>query len=279
MTKKTKRYVLIAFSWSWLGWIIAYLMSNLQGTSLVMDSTLFSLWSETWASNQRIPQLLFALAVYGPLIGYLVTRKADNVSSSVKLSVGSTSENEDSNKLWYLTLLVPIVSSLPVIIISLLASHNIANTTFTTLLISVGLYFISNFVTSGTEEFGWRGVVYTEMRSQGLSFWDIAWRGGLIWAFWHYPIMIIMYLPLGAAVLLPSLIGFTASIVAMNYITNFIYEKTHNIWFAVLLHALNNTMSFLVILLFPKTPFTILTSLMSWVFVAWIDKRYKKHIY
>ncbi len=87
-----------------------------------------------------------------------------------------------------------------------------------------------------------------------------------------------MYLPFGLMVLLPSLVGFTASIIAMNYITNFIYERSSNIWAVVILHALNNTMSFTLVLLFPKTPFTILSSLLAWVIVWWIEKKYPKII-
>ena len=37
---------------------------------------------------------------------------------------------------------------------------------------------------------------------------------------------------------------------------------------------LNNTMSFLLVLLFPGTPFTLLTSLMAWAFVWWIEKKH-----
>ena len=41
-----------------------------------------------------------------------------------------------------------------------------------------------------------------------MSFWDIAWKGGFIWALWHFPLLFILYLPAGVAVLIPSLIGF-----------------------------------------------------------------------
>ena len=141
-------------------------------------------------------------------------------------------------------------------------------------MITILSYFASNLVTSGTEEFGWRGFLYPEMKANDMSFWDIAWKGGFVWALWHFPLLFILYMPFGYAVLIPSLAGFTASIVAMNYITNFLYEVMHNIWAEVLLHALNNTMSFVLILLFPGTPFTILSSLMAWAIVWWIEKKH-----
>jgi membrane protease YdiL (CAAX protease family) len=167
-----------------------------------------------------------------------------------------------------------VISVIPAIVLSLATSHFDPNAQLMVIVTSILLYFISNLITSGTEEFGWRGVLYPELKSTGMSFWDIAWKGGIIWAVWHYPLMFIMYMPFGYAVFLPTLAGFTASIVAMNYITNFLYEKTQNIWAAVVLHALNNTMSFVLVIMFPETPFLIITSLMAWVIVGWLEKKY-----
>lgn len=76
----------------------------------------------------------------------------------------------------------------------------------------------------------------------------------------------------GLAVLVPSLIGFTASIVAMNYITNFIFERSGSILLVMVLHALNNTVSFTLISLYPETPFTIVSSLMAWAVVGYLEK-------
>lgn len=180
--------------------------------------------------------------------------------------------------LWQYVILIPFLSVLPATLLSIaFSSCNPQGLALTAIISSVLLYFVSNLITSGTEEFGWRGILYPDMKARGMSFWDIAWKGGIIWAVWHFPLMFILYLPMGPAVLIPSLIGFTASIVAMNYITNFLYEKTNNIWLAILLHALNNTMNFVVMLLFPATPFSILTNVMPWLIVWWLDKRKEKN--
>ncbi len=175
--------------------------------------------------------------------------------------------------------MIPLVSILPGFLLSVITSlDSITDLKFIIILTTIMTYFVSNLLTSGTEEFGWRGVLYPEMKATGMSFWDISFKGGIIWALWHYPLLVIMYLPFGLMVLLPSLVGFTASIIAMNYITNFIYERSSNIWAVVILHALNNTMSFTLVLLFPKTPFTILSSLLAWIIVWWIEKKYPKII-
>lgn len=266
MKRTTKIYLLIAFSWTWFFWITAYLISRIQGSSLSTDYTLFSLWTDDWGSERFLAQILFALAVYGPFIGFLATGGFKRLQSNA----------DGSKQFWHYIVFIPITLVIPAIVLSLVTSYYDQSILLTAVVTSVFLYFISNLITSGTEEFGWRGILYPAMKAQGMSFWEIAWKGGLIWAVWHYPVVLMMYMPLGLAVLIPSLVGFTASIIAMNYITNFIYEKTHNIWFAVILHALNNTTSFLLVLLFPGTPFTILSSLMAWVIVGWIEKKYPK---
>jgi len=270
MDKKTKLYLLIAFTWTWIGWIGAYLISNAQGMALSMDGTVFSLWTDAFGNARFWPQLMFTLAVYGPFIGFLA------VSDSRKKII---SGGRNPKPFVYYIFLIPLISILPAVVISSLTSYfDLKDMTFLSAAAAVLVYFISNVLTSGTEEFGWRGVLYPAMKARGMSFWSIAWKGGLIWALWHFPLLFMMYLPLGPAVLIPSLIGFVASIVAMNFITNFIYEKTNNIWFAVILHALNNTASFVVVLLFPGTPFTILSSIMAWAVVWWIEKKYPKVI-
>ncbi|HSR04365.1 MAG TPA: CPBP family intramembrane glutamic endopeptidase, partial [Proteiniclasticum sp.] len=260
MSKKTKVYLIIAFLWTWIGWIGAYWISNLNGDILETGSTVFSLWSDFYGSDRFLPQLIFTVAVYGPFIGFLVTSGFKKLGRSKK----------SKEQFWFYVILIPLISVVPAIILSLATSlYDTKGLSIGAVMITILSYFASNLVTSGTEEFGWRGFLYPEMKANGMSFWDIAWKGGFVWALWHFPILFILYMPLGYAVLIPSLAGFTASIVAMNYITNFLYEVMHNIWAVVLLHALNNTMSFALVLLFPGTPFTILSSLMAWGIVGW----------
>lgn len=107
---------------------------------------------------------------------------------------------------------------------------------------------------------------------KGTRFLARCMEGGFIWALWHYPLLFILYVDAGLAVLVPSLIGFTASIVAMNYITNFIFERSGSILLVMVLHALNNTVSFTLISLYPETPFTIVSSLMAWAVVGYLEK-------
>lgn len=266
LDQRTKLYLALAFGITWFGWIGAYGLSVLTDNTLKMDGTIFDIFSKFEPTFKFVIQLLFALAVYGPLVGFIAVK-----GHKVLLH-----RDSETRSYWHYVFLVPLVSVLPVLLLSFIfGQFTDSGKNFTTLLLSIFIYFISNLITSGTEEFGWRGYLYPILKAKNTTFWDTSWKGGIIWALWHYPLLIIMYLPQGFAILLPSLIGFTASIVAMSYISNFIYEKSKSIWTVVVLHALNNTGSFVITLLFPGSYFSFITSVMSWVIVAYIEKMHK----
>lgn len=252
-------YLAIAFGWTWGCWIGAWLIAQAQAQPLQTGNTLFQTLALMGQASFGV-HALFAAGVFGPLLGYLVMRRS-------RPFLGRTSG-------WPLlaAVLIPLVSVLPALVLSALFVPPADGISWGGALVAIGLYAASNLVTSGTEEFGWRGYLYPALRSRGHTFWSNAWRGGLIWAAWHLPLMILLYAPLGWA-MIPTLAGFAASIVAMNYVTNAVYEHSNSILLAMVLHALNNTATFALMLLFPTTPFTIVTALMAWVFVGILERK------
>jgi membrane protease YdiL (CAAX protease family) len=265
MNKKAVRYLAISYVWTWAFWLFAFFLSKSAGHALNTGTTLFDLFSKFSDSNAFLAQLIFALAVFGPLVGYLIVapKKKGSFAGKIKAEFA------------LLALIIPIASAIPSVLLALFSGLGEPNKTGFAALSAIALYFVSNLLTSGTEEFGWRGFLYPNMKEKDSSFWHITLKSGLIWALWHYPLMIMMYWEQGPAVLLPSLAGFTAGIVAMTYIANFIYEKTSSIGLSMFLHALNNTMSFAVALLFPKSPFAFLSSIVAWAVVGLLDKKYQ----
>lgn len=263
MNKDSKCYLIISFGWTWSLWIISYLISSNIGHKLITDIDIFNMLSTFINSKGLLPQIIFALGVFGPMIGYFFSKKREPIRGTPK------------TEFILLSIIFPIVMILPTIILSSFWRQFNSQSISLNYLLSIFIYFVSNLITSGTEEFGWRGYLYPALKEENKTFWDISWKGGLIWAFWHFPLMFYLYLNQGIFVLLPSLVGFTAGIIAMNYITNFIYEKTKSVFLSMILHALNNTMSFTVMLFFPKTLFLFISSIMAWVVVAYIEKKYK----
>lgn len=262
MNKKIYSYLGLAFGWTWAFWIGSYVLSMNAGIKLATDLSIFQVFSLV-GQPSFVYQLGFALGVFGPLLGYIF-------SGQRRQWFG-----KPAKEFTWLVLLMPFGMMLPGLLLSLGFGYLDPKILTGEALVAVIGYLVANFITSGTEEFGWRGVLYPQLKATTAKFWDVSLKGGIIWAIWHYPLMVMLYLPFGLAVLIPSLIGFTASIVGMNYITNVIYEKTNSIWLSMLLHALNNTTSFLMILLFPLSPFMFVSSIMVWVVVALLERRYK----
>lgn len=271
MKSRIRGYLAIAFGWSWLFWIGAYFAGRVGGIKLQLDLTLLDLLGQMTSGTFSGYQIAFALAVFGPALGFLLYRKS---TESLRQRLEGHAYPWQQKKNWIaLIVAIPAFVVLPTALVSLLTLKPALNGG--PLLVAIGLYFISNLLTSGTEELGWRGVLYPLLKAEGGTFWQISLKSGLIWALWHFPMLFVFYEGLPIYALAPMLVGFTASIVAMNYITNFLYEKTGFLPLMMGLHALNNTLSFAITAMFPGNPYMLLINALPWAVVGWIEHRYK----
>ena len=107
---------------------------------------------------------------------------------------------------------------------------------------SVTIAWVINMFLAVGEEAGWRGFLYTELRKGfgRVSTWII---GGVIWAAFHFPVIIIAGYEygtdyLGAPVL--GLIVFSLNCIVIGMLHEIIYDKTKCIWFPALLHGVYN---------------------------------------
>lgn len=258
---RTVIYLTVSFAWTWALWVGGWILGQACQAPINTGGTLLDLTTAA-GSPAFLPQLLFDLAVFGPLLGYLAARRYRPVwghptPDTVLVAVA-----------------VPAISVIPAVALTLATGAPAAGLTGFAGCGAIAVYFVSNLITSGTEEFGWRGYLHPELRRHDRTFWASAWKGGLVWAVWHYPLMLFLYWPLGPVMVL-TLAGFTASIVAMAWITGLVYERSNSIALAALLHALNNTASYALVLIFPTTPFVIVAAAMSWAVVAFLGKRYR----
>ena len=101
--------------------------------------------------------------------------------------------------------------------------------------------FFNMFVAVG-EEAGWRGFLYPELRKGfgRVTTWIIA---GIIWAAFHFPLMLIAGYEygtdyLGAPVL--GLIVFSVNCIVNGALHEIVYDKTKCIWFSALFHGAIN---------------------------------------
>ena len=84
------------------------------------------------------------------------------------------------------------------------------------------------------EEIGWRGFFIYELRKV-LSFTGVSIFSGIIWATWHWPI-IVYY---GNNVIL-ELTTFYVVILSMSFIMTYYTFKSNSLWPAVIFHAVSN---------------------------------------
>jgi len=116
---------------------------------------------------------------------------------------------------------------------------------------------VSSMATALGEEIGWRGFLVPEL-SKKFGYGSTSLITGLIWAVWHYPLMIFGHYNNGT----PAWYGltcFTLSVVSASYIYTWFRLKSGSLWTGVLLHASHN----LFIQVF-FTPITINTKFTDW---------------
>jgi membrane protease YdiL (CAAX protease family) len=130
------------------------------------------------------------------------------------------------------------------------------------MLVMIGLLASVQFVKSlGSivgEEVGWRGFLVWELRKV-MPFSAVSIVSGLIWATWHYPI-VIKY---GGGDPLFQVACFTLMIISMSVIMTYFTFKSGSVWPAVIFHAAHNIFIQMIF-----TPLTVDTGSTQ----MWIDE-------
>jgi membrane protease YdiL (CAAX protease family) len=104
--------------------------------------------------------------------------------------------------------------------------------------------FLGTMLFNGTlsavlEEIGWRGLLVPKMMEL-TSFTKTGLITGLIWAAWHYPLIIYSNVRLGNTPLEYSLVCFTILAVGVSFATAWLRMKSGSVWSAALLHGSHN---------------------------------------
>jgi len=118
--------------------------------------------------------------------------------------------------------------------------------------------FIKSLGSIAGEEIGWRGFLVWELRKV-MPFGAVSIVSGLIWAAWHYPI-IIKY---GGGDPVFQVACFTLMITSMSVIMTYFTFKSGSLWPAVMFHAAHNIFIQKVF-----TPLTVTTEATQ----MWIDE-------
>jgi uncharacterized protein len=82
------------------------------------------------------------------------------------------------------------------------------------------------------EELGWRGFLVPEA-CQAFGFLPGALIVGLIWALWHFPLLL-------GSVPLTGIVNFTVMVVGISVAFAWVRQKSHSVWPSTIMHGTHN---------------------------------------
>lgn len=127
-------------------------------------------------------------------------------------------------------------------------------------LLTVALQAVSfapliNMLFAVGEEAGWRGFMMPRL-TEDLGLWQARVVGGIIWAVWHWPVILLAGYEygvnyLGAPVL--GLLVWCVVCIALNTLLDWLYQKSGSIWVPSLAHGAFNAIAALpALLIYPE---------------------------
>ena len=270
-------YIIVAFGWTWVGWIVPLVAADRQGYILPTIANLPDLIESGFQGSEHILlSVLFQLAVYGPFVGGLVATWLEDGVAGVRGLLRSMGKWQVGLK-WYgvvigIALLLPLI---PLLVGVLTGLSGLASASFGMFL----PFLVYQILTSGLgEEPGWRGYLLPRLQERFASRRAV-WVLGFIWAAWHYPFTIadtlsnMVDMPVPAMVIasVVSLAVFTMSIVGITYLYVWFYNHTQSVFLAIGFHALTNVFPALL-LEGGNTTLALMQALMPWVVVIILER-------
>ena len=117
------------------------------------------------------------------------------------------------------------------------ASHLISAEFWIMLGITIPNFFIV-FLPFFGEEYGWRYYLQPRFQKKFGSLWGVILLG-VVWGLWHLPLNLFYYSPQTS---LQSIAAQLITCITLGVFFAFAYQKTQNIWVAVILHYMNNNL-------------------------------------
>jgi len=115
--------------------------------------------------------------------------------------------------------------------------HAVALPAFFVVLATLGV--LSSCISALGEELGWRGFLVPQL-AKIMPFPRVAFVSGIIWALWHYPIILFSTAYRGAGPLWYTIACFTIMVVGASFLFAWMRLKSGSVWTGMFLHASHN---------------------------------------
>lgn len=285
--KPIESYVILAYLITWLCWIPTIIIAQEGGYLLPAAANYAELIQEGFGNPEHlIISTIFFLAVFGPLLAAMIVTAYGQGRSGLSQLLASILNWRIQRKWFVIVVSINLLLLSLTIIFSLLTGLlSLSQLQFAPIGYLMFI-FIVQIVSSGLgEEPGWRGFLFPRLQEK-YSAERSVWYMGIIWAVWHYPFVILfsfsaLTTPISLATissLLFGLGGFTLTIIGMSFIYAWIYSHTRSLFLAILFHALNNVIPF-VLIGGLEVSTNIVLAISPWIFVFFMERRYGRSWY
>jgi len=269
---RLRAFFLLAFAWTWLLWLPALWRSAATGIPLPTIDQGLGAW-RTLAGADLALAVLFQLAVYGPAVAALAVLLASGDRAALAAWARSLVRLRVPGRWYVFVALGPVALAIAVVALGAATGGGMPVWAAAPAASTVLLLFLTQTLTSGLEEPGWRGFALPLMQRH-MTAERANWLLGFVWAAWHLPFLLYLYrdLPLWALPL--TLAGFAMSVVAMGFVHAWVYNSTGSVALNVLLHGWANVTNAVAVSVMASPLVPLATAGVTWLFVAWLLRRY-----
>lgn len=266
-----------AIFFSWTAWIGTIVWASANNVDIIYNEGFFKIFTEGAESVQQLlVHLVFTAATYGPLFGALIARMW---MKGKQRDGGFRGSRSKQVKLKWLLL----IAMYPLVLFSVAIGLSSIVTGFSGEFQPLGLpiwffaiFFVFQCMTSGMEEFGWRGYLQPLLQTKYTAE-KSCYIVGILWSVWHYPFIIFINQQNGLWMILLMLAGFTLLTVPQAFVLGWLYNSTQNVFLCVIFHAWSNTVAAYLLVTSPAPQVTpIIVAVMTWLIASYLVKKYSK---
>ncbi len=270
--RRLRAFFAIAFAWTWLAWLPALWRSAATGIPLPTIDQGLGAWGALAGTDLALA-VLFQLAVYGPAVAALAVLLVAGDRAALAAWARSLVRLRVPGRWYAFVALWPVVLAIAVVALGAVTGGGMPIWASAPAASTILLLFLTQTLTSGLEEPGWRGFALPLMQRH-MSAERANWLLGFVWAAWHLPFLLYLYRDMPVWALPLTLAGFAMSIVAMGFVHAWVYNSTGSVALNVLLHGWANVTNAVAVSVMASPLVPLATAGVTWLFVAWLLRRY-----